>query len=159
MRQSLESTFNEMDTVENEIAFLTDYLELQKLRSENRFSYEFNVDDKIEASELLVPGMILQPFVENSIEHGFKNKGSEGIITIDFKLIANVLQIVIQDNGDGLHVNESHKGYPSRATQIIKDRLYLLNKKYKTNASFVIENRAAGDGFKVVVSLPIIYRS
>ena len=73
MRQSLESTFNEMDTIENEISFLTDYLELQKLRSENRFDYEFQLDDSIETNELLVPGMILQPFIENSIEHGFKN--------------------------------------------------------------------------------------
>ena len=73
MRQSLESTFNELDTIENEMSFLTDYLELQKLRSENRFSYEFELDDSIETNELLIPGMILQPFIENSIEHGFKN--------------------------------------------------------------------------------------
>lgn len=159
MRQSLESTFNELDTVENEIAFLTDYLELQKLRSENRFSYEFMVDNKVEPNELLIPGMILQPFIENSIEHGFKNKASEGIIKVGFSLKDNSLLISITDNGDSLHGDESHKGYPSRATQIIKDRLFLLNKKYKTNATFVINNLPGKEGFNVEVSLPIIYKT
>lgn len=158
MRQSLESTFNEMDTVENEIAFLTDYLELQKLRSENRFSYEFKIENDVEPNELLIPGMILQPFIENSIEHGFKNKVSEGLIQIDFRLQSNNLKVTIEDNGNGFQT-ESHKGYPSRATQIIKDRLFLLNKKYKTNATFVISNKADQKGFKVEILLPIIYKT
>lgn len=158
MRQSLESTFNEMDTVENEIAFLTEYLELQKLRSENRFSYEFKIENDVEPNELLIPGMILQPFIENSIEHGFKNKVSEGLIQIDFRLQSNNLKVTIEDNGNGFQT-ESHKGYPSRATQIIKDRLFLLNKKYKTNATFVISNKADQKGFKVEILLPIIYKT
>ena len=159
MRQSLESTFNEMDTIENEISFLTDYLELQKLRSENRFDYEFEVDDSIETSELLLPGMILQPFIENSIEHGFKNLSHLGHIKIAFSMDNNYLRIVIIDNGQGIKDNEKHKSYPSRATQIIKDRLYLLNKTYKTNATFVLNNLENYKGIKVVVDLPVIYKT
>lgn len=158
MRQSLESTFNELDTIENEIVFLTDYLELQKLLSENRFKYNFKLDDTIEANELLIPGMILQPFIENSIEHGFKNISYEGIIELGFAISDKTLKITITDNGTGITNKEKNKNYPSRATQIIGDRLYLLNKTYKTNATFVIANGNNDKGIVVEISLPIIYK-
>ena len=159
MRQSLESTFNELDTVENEIAFLTDYLEIQKLRSESRFNYKFNVQDDMELNELLIPGMILQPFIENSIEHGFKNKMSEGLISVDFRLEKKNLKVSVEDNGSGPHGAGNKNAYPSRATQIVKDRLFLLNKKYKTNATFVISDAMSKEGFKVEIILPIIYKA
>jgi tetratricopeptide (TPR) repeat protein len=156
MRQSLESTFNEMDTVENEIAFLTDYLELQKLLSENRFIYSFIIDDGVEPSELLIPGMILQPFIENSIEHGFKDITYQGSIEIIFKLKNKVINIIIKDNGKGK--GDNSKAYPSRATQIIRDRLFLLNKTYETNANFVLTDQENGKGIIVEISLPVRYK-
>lgn len=156
MRQSLESTFNELDTIENEISFLTDYLELQKLRSENRFDYEFDIDDLIETNELLIPGMILQPFIENSIEHGFKNLSRVGHIKISFFKDDKNLRIVVLDNGQGIKDNEKHKNYPSRATQIIKDRLYLLNKKYKCDATYQLASLDNDMGIMVTITLPII---
>lgn len=155
MRESLESTFNELNTIENEIEFLTHYLELQKLRSDNKFTYQFIIDEKIEADILLLPGMILQPFIENSIEHGFSSIESGGKIDIEFDLEGDNLKIVITDNGSGFKENDKHKGYPSRATQIIKDRLYLLNKKYKTNAIFELTN-LPNKGTKVIIVLPVI---
>ncbi len=158
MRQSLESTFNELDTIENEIIFLTDYLELQKLLSENRFKYNFKLDDAIEPNELLIPGMILQPFIENSIEHGFKTISYEGLIELSFNLSEDFLKIIITDNGTGIKVIEKDKTYPSRATQIIKDRLFLLNKTYKTNAKFVLTDSKKENGIIVEISLPVIYK-
>lgn len=159
MRQSLESTFNELDTIENEVEFLTNYLELQKLRSENRFSYEFEIDKNIETNEILIPGMILQPFIENSIEHGFSGIKYLGIIKIHFLKQEKNLIITLVDNGSGFKENEKHKTYPSRATQIIRDRLYLLNKKSKSKASFSLTSLSDGPGMKVEVSLPLIYKS
>jgi sensor histidine kinase YesM len=159
MRQSLESTFNELDTIENEISFLTDYLELQKLRSENRFNYAFDIDDSIETNELMIPGMILQPFIENSIEHGFKAIAHEGLITISFTKSGQSLKITIMDNGQGIKNNEEHKAYPSRATQIIKDRLFLLNKTYKSNTTFALTTLENDKGIKVEINLPVIYKT
>ncbi|MBK7666272.1 MAG: histidine kinase [Sphingobacteriaceae bacterium] len=156
MRQSLESTFHELDTIENEIIFLTDYLELQKLLSENRFNYTFKVDDAVEQNELLIPGMILQPFIENSIEHGFKGISQEGLVSISFTLEEKSLNITITDNGQGVKENEKHKAYPSRAMQIIRDRLYLLNQTHKTNATFALTNLEVGT--KIEITLPVIYK-
>lgn len=156
MRESLESTFHELNTIENEIDFLTNYLELQKLRSDNRFTYEFIVDENIETNELLLPSMILQPFIENSIEHGFSSLESGGKIIVTFVISNHQLNIEIIDNGSGYKENEKHKTYPSRATQIIKDRLFLLNKQYKSDATFELGNPPGTIGTKVIIKLPLI---
>jgi Histidine kinase len=159
MRQSLESTFNELDTIENEIAFLTDYLEVQKLLQEHRFTYTFELDEKIDAYEVLIPGMIIQPFIENCIVHGFKNIAYDGNIKIVFAQIDDSIRITIIDNGNGISDKEVNKKYPSRATQIIRDRLYLLNKIYKSNVGFVEITQEDNTGLKIEINLPLVYRT
>lgn len=155
MRQSLESTYIETVSIEQEIDFLTNYLELQKLRTGNKFNFRFQFDKDLEINELLIPSMILQPFIENSIEHGFANAEQGGIITIAFALNESNILVSIIDNGIGLSAAAKNKDHTSRAIQIIKDRLYLLNQKHKTNATFVIGQNLNG-GTKVEIVLPII---
>ncbi len=155
MRQSLESTYIETVSIEQEIDFLTNYLELQKLRTGNKFNFRFQFDKDLEINELLIPSMILQPFIENSIEHGFANAEQGGIITIAFALNESNILVSIMDNGIGLNAAAKNKDHTSRAIQIIKDRLYLLNQKHKTNATFVIGQNLNG-GTKVEIVLPII---
>lgn len=155
MRQSLESTYLETVSIEDEIDFLKNYLELQKLRTGNKFNYSFEYDKDLEINELLIPSMILQPFIENSIEHGFVNIDKDGSIAINFSVKENNILINIIDNGVGLKQTTKSKDHTSRAIQIIKDRLYLLNQKHKTNATFaIVEN--LGGGTKVEIVLPII---
>lgn len=159
MRESLESSYLELTSLEKEIVFLTNYLELQKLRSSNKFTYNFEIDDRMELEELLIPGMILQPFIENSIEHGFNNMLTGGIINISFELVDKYIKVKIFDNGSGIKKKEETNSYPSRATQIIKDRLLLLNKQQKTKAFFELRNDLNKLGTEIVIHLPIIYRN
>jgi anti-sigma regulatory factor (Ser/Thr protein kinase) len=159
MRETLESTYKEYVTIEQETRFLNEYLELQKIRFPQKFSYEINSAPAVETSETLIPAMILQPFVENSIEHGFAGLHDTGHISIYFEKEGNALQIKITDNGKGLANIPKEKGeHISRASQIIRDRIYLLNLKKKTRASFQIENNAAGKGVQVIITLPLIYK-
>lgn len=156
MRQSLESTYDELITVEEEIDFLNNYLTIQNMRFPNKFDSEIKVDESIEQNELKVPGMLLQPFIENSVEHGFKNINYRGKIDISFAKEKDQLKITISDNGEGFGASTSIKKYPSRATQIITDRLYILNKQHRSNASFVIKENN-GKGVIVLIYLPLIY--
>lgn len=71
MRETLESTYKEYVTIEQEIEFLREYLEVQKIRFPQAFSFEIQANQNLDVSDLLIPAMIIQPFVENSIEHGF----------------------------------------------------------------------------------------
>lgn len=156
MRQSLESTYEEVVTLENEIDFLTHYLDIQKLRFPEKFEYEFCIDENLELHELKIPGMLMQPFIENAIEHGFKNIDYKGKLDITFKGNNNDILVEVEDNGRGLHDADTKKDHKPRATQIIKDRLFLYNKLYKANASYRIEH-SKNTGFKTVVTLPKLY--
>lgn len=158
MRETLESTYKEYVTVEQETDFLNEYLELQKTRFPQKFTYEITAAG-IEAEDTLIPSMILQPFVENSIEHGFTGINYPGHISIQFEKTGNDLQIKISDNGKGLStIVKEESEHISRASQIIKDRIYLLNLKLKTKASFTIDNNKNEKGVTVLIRLPLLYK-
>ena len=157
MRETLESTYKEYVTIEQETEFLKEYLDLQKIRFPHKFSFQISIADTIEPEYTLIPSMILQPFIENSIEHGFSGINYPGEIIVDFKKEQSDLQITITDNGKGLLVTgKENSEHISRASQIIRDRIYLLNIKLKTKASFSIDNSISGKGVVVQIKLPLI---
>jgi two-component sensor histidine kinase len=159
MRETLESTYKEYVTIEQEIEFLNEYLEVQKIRFPKTFSYEVNADKNLAIDELQIPAMIIQPFVENSIEHGFVGVDYPGKVTVNFTSENKELLIQIVDNGKGLNTTaKENNEHISRASQIIKDRIYLLNIKLKTKAGFSIDNNSTGNGVAVKIHLPLLYK-
>ncbi len=158
MRETLESTYKEYVTIEQEIEFLNEYLEVQKIRFPQAFTYDVSADKILDIDELQIPAMIIQPFVENSIEHGFAGVDYPGNISIKFTPDNKDLLIEIKDNGKGLNTTvKENNEHISRASQIIKDRIYLLNIKLKTKAGFSIDN-AEGGGVIVKIHLPMLYK-
>jgi LytS/YehU family sensor histidine kinase len=159
MRETLESTYKEYVTLEQENDFLNEYLELQKMRFPQKFTYEIHTSNSLEPDDTLLPSMILQPFIENSIEHGFTGINYPGHISIGFEKEGNGLQIKIVDNGKGLSTSvKEDSEHISRASQIIKDRIYLLNIKLKTKASFTIDNNRNEKGVTVFIKLPLLHK-
>jgi len=159
MRETLESTYKEYVTIEQETDFLKEYLELQKMRFPQKFNYEVSVAADLEPDEVLIPSMILQPFIENSIEHGFTGIDHPGQVSVIFRKEAENLFINIIDNGKGLsNVAKESSEHISRASQIIKDRIYLLNIRLKTRAGFSIDNNTDGKGVTVKIYLPLLYK-
>ena len=128
------------------------------MRFPNKFDYQIEMADDLEIDEIKVPSMLLQPFIENSIEHGFKGIEYEGIILIKIFKENSQLKIIISDNGKGFGDSKLEKKYPSRAVQIITDRLAIINKNYKSTANFKIVDNIQ-TGVKVEVCLPIIFNS
>lgn len=158
MRETLESTYKEYVTIEQEIDFLNEYLELQKVRFPQKFTYQISVAADIESDDTLLPAMILQPFVENSIEHGFRGIEYAGNIAIYFSRSGKDLHVKITDNGKGMSaIVKNQEEHISRASQIIRDRIYLLNIKLKTKAAFSIENNKNEKGVCVLIKLPILF--
>jgi two-component system, LytTR family, sensor kinase len=136
MRQSLEYSELEIISLEKEIEFLKNYLDInEKLRFENKLRYEIFVDEEIEEDILGVPTMIIQPYVENSIEHGIRPK-KNGLIKINFTLKDdNTILCIIEDNGVGREQarllqqnNPNFKNHRSLGTKITQDRLEILLK-------------------------------
>ena len=158
MRETLESTYKDYVTVEKEMDFLNEYLEVQKIRFPQKFSYEITADNELEINEVLIPSMIIQPFIENSIEHGFSGIDYPGLIRVHFSTRQKEVFIQIKDNGKGLTTHEkTDNEHISRAGQIIKDRIYLLNIKLKSKAGFSIDNDTSDKGVIVKIHLPLLY--
>lgn len=159
MRETLESTYKEYVTIAQEKEFLEEYLGLQTIRNPQKFTYSITISQEIDADEIIIPSMILQPFVENSIEHGFAGIDYTGLVQIEFEKSGRDLDVRIIDNGKGL-INgpRDNNEHISRASQIIKDRIYLLNIKLKTKASFSIGNNSAGRGVAVLIRLPLLFK-
>jgi hypothetical protein len=158
MRETLESTYKDYVSIEQEMEFLNEYLEVQKIRFPKAFSYKISAAEELETDELLIPSMIIQPFVENSIEHGFAGIDYPGRVVVQFAKDNRELLIQITDNGKGLGALPGENNeHISRASQIIKDRIYLLNIKLKTKAGFSIANNETGEGVIVKIHLPLLY--
>jgi tetratricopeptide (TPR) repeat protein len=159
MRKTLESTYQEYITIEEEVAYLQQYLEIQKNRYPVSFSFTVSYGDDLEINEVLIPPMIVQPFIENSIEHGLAGIDWPGKIDVRFEMRVDELYVEIADNGKGLADEKREKNeHISRATEIIKDRIYLLATKMKSKARFSVGNNPNGKGVLVAIYLPLIYK-
>lgn len=159
MRETLESTYKEYVTIAQEKDFLEEYMELQSIRMPGSFRFAVTYAAAIEPDETIIPSMILQPFVENSIEHGFAGIDYTGQVDIHFDQAPGELLVRISDNGKGLLTGpKENNEHISRASQIIKDRIYLLNIKLRTKASFSIDNNAHEKGVTVLIRLPLMYK-
>lgn len=123
IRQNFDFTAKNEISLAEDLDALENYLQTQQERYSHRFEYTIEVDEKIHKSELLIPPLLLQPFVENAIEHGFKNIDYQGLITVKVSLISpDIIQFSIQDNGMGYFPK---KDDALHAIDIIKKRLRL----------------------------------
>ncbi|MCR4807423.1 MAG: sensor histidine kinase [Lachnospiraceae bacterium] len=83
-----------------EVSIVKDYLSLQKLRYGDIIEDEYDIDEA--ASDYIIPKLILQPLVENSIYHGIRLKGEKGQIKISARLVDGVLHLTVRDTGVGM---------------------------------------------------------
>ncbi|WP_372937273.1 sensor histidine kinase, partial [Seonamhaeicola sp.] len=159
MRQTLEVSMYENITVEEDIKLLENYLDIEKKRIPNTFNYEIIVDDDIDKSNVLVPSMIMQPFVENSIWHGVSKLNGAGAITIQIKKINNQqLCYSVDDNGVGMPLaNKKNTAHTSLGIKITNDRIAVINKIKKTNAEVKIINKSVGTRVEVVLPFQLAY--
>lgn len=168
MRQSLDYSDLEIISLEKEIAFLRDYLQInEKLRFKDRLSFDIIIDDDIEEDILGVPTMIVQPYVENAIEHGLRSRDN-GHVEVKFSFMnEHTILCTIRDNGIGRRAARLQKlqdpkfrNYRSRGTSITEKRLQILHQA-KDNEVFVetidLYDPDTGDvqGTMVKVKIPV----
>ncbi len=155
MRSTLESSEVKEITLKEELNMAELYIQLESMRLVNKVSFELNVSEEINAEEVIVPPLILQPFIENSIWHGLSKKEGDGLISIEVKKEDNMLTIYVEDNGVGRKV-EGNKisDRKSFGLGLTKERIELLNKIYNTNARLEILDLE--EGTRVVLYLPLV---
>lgn len=159
MRMVLELSSKEWVTLEEETKALKLYLEIQQIRFNKSFDFELSIDPTIPASEMMVPPLTAQPFIENAIEHGLKGITNNGRIEVSCLQSEGKLIFKIQDNGIGIDHIEPRKNHQSRATQIFSERLELLSKHMKSTFSFNISDLSKNSelsGTLVIYELPLL---
>jgi LytS/YehU family sensor histidine kinase len=144
IRQFLDSSRSKYISLDEEIANLKLYVELEKLRFEDKFDYIFEFDSKINKySE--IPTMLLQPFIENAINHGLRYKSTRGVLRISFKDNDKNILVKIEDNGVGRKAAEkikslSSQGYKSQGLKITTQRIENYNKLNLENIKYKISD-------------------
>ena len=158
LRSVLNNARLEEISLHEEIESLKNYLDLEQQMSSKSFTYSIEKNlDTTDAEEILIPPMLLQPLVENAIEHGIQANATDGKIRIEFKIQHPFLECSIIDNGIGIHHykdNEKDKEHASVALIITKERIINLSNKN----SFSIDEIQQGtltNGTKVWFKIPL----
>jgi LytS/YehU family sensor histidine kinase len=160
LRITLEVLNKEKVTLKDEINYLQSYIELEQIRKKNNLVCTINIEDNLDLESVEIPVMLLQPLVENAIEHGFNNLNKPSNLIINVKKIINTLVVEIEDNGIGVDLEKiNNKEYliknNSFACNNIKDRIKVLN--YFSKNKYKIEwfnlNNENKTGTKVIFSI------
>jgi len=154
-RSILNNSREELITLKEDVETTENYLKIQKMRFENKFDYDVIIDDNIDAEIVQVPPMLIQPFVENAVIHGFKDITYKGEIKVIYKKEKGFLEIIIKDNGTGMHEKNGVGKHKSHALNITKERLKIINKNKKRLVAFKLLNNTE-KGVKIFFSVPYI---
>jgi len=164
VREVLQMSKEEKVTLEHEIAFNRNYLEIEKLRFSNKFKYTFNVSEHLDSNNVIVPPLILQPFIENAIWHGLLHNDKESILTIDINTRSNQLHITIDDNGIGreksrqIQKSSLNKTKKNLGVSLSKKRISMLGKDAQSTINDKYENGIAA-GTTVTIQIPLTHQN
>jgi sensor histidine kinase YesM len=166
MRITLEQSNKAAISLDDELRSLKLYLELEALRFEENFEYEIKVADMLSTFNILIPAMLIQPYVENAIKHGLMHKQGEKKMKLSFSHFNdNTLLCVIADNGIGRRRSSEinrmrEKRHTSFATGATQRRLELLNqgREQTITVSFVdlVDENGKDCGTKVLLYIPLV---
>lgn len=169
MRQILEHSQEEFIALKDDLNALDAYLNLEQLRFEQRFNYQFDTNN-IDETTVMIPPMLLQPFVENAILHGLEPKTADGLVKIDITIIKaiegemhyGILLCTISDNGIGRDAAAKKEVSPNRehvslALKLITERLAnyseITNELYHIEIEDLFENNVPS-GTKINIEMP-----
>lgn len=150
MRNIMENSNKDYIALSTELDLLRKYLELEKLRFSDKFDYRIEIDPEINADEVQVPNMLIQPNLENAIWHGLRYKETPGLLLLKFKKNGTKTIAIIDDNGIGLAESKriktsNQKRYESLGLKNVEERINLLNSIYKTTINFQITEKTGSE--------------
>lgn len=161
VRNILTHSVTNKITLSDEIEMLENYVQLEMTRFENKFAFSLTIDPSIEADSVVIPSLLIQPYVENAILHGLNTKPADGKLWIRVREEeAGMLSFEIEDNGIGRAAAmelRRHNLLPhtSMGINITEERLKLINNGHRTAVEIedLIENgKPAGTRVKILVS-------
>lgn len=143
IRMTLEHSRKTFISLDENIEYLRAYLDMEKLRFDDTFTYSIETDDELDTSETVLPPMMIQPLVENAIWHGLMQAEKNKKIRIGFAQMQNKLACIIEDNGIGIHNAQKLKEkqrplHRSVGLENLQKRIKIMNEKYATDCTMEI---------------------
>ncbi|TCC88672.1 tetratricopeptide repeat protein [Pedobacter frigiditerrae] len=164
-RLILENSTKSLVTADKEWKTLMLYTELEAMRYNNSFSYQFIVEESVQLQTLLVPPMLVQPLIENAILHGLiTSNRTDAKLTVELKKSAKGICITVTDNGTGLkqpskplHLNTAKE--KSMGLESIRERIEIINQQHQGAASFDFKSGLNNEGSIAQLCLPLFKHS
>ncbi|NQY66695.1 MAG: histidine kinase [Flavobacteriales bacterium] len=159
MRTVMENSEHDFISLNKELEIIKIYVELEHFRFQDKFSYKIDIDDDLDDEEIVLPTMLIQPYIENSIWHGLRYKESKGELLVSLKKSNKKLLVTIQDDGIGRKKSEqvktkNQKKNKSTALKNIGERVELFKSLHNISLEVSINN-LNDDGTGTVVSIVI----
>jgi hypothetical protein len=165
IRMVLMNSQKNLITLEDELQMLRLYLDMERLRFRDSFNYRISFLNTMEADNIFIPPLLLQPFCENAIWHGLMHKESQGLLDIELSVENGILSCTIADDGIGRQKAEeiktrSAEKEKSMGLKITTERLALLNREKGVYTFYEIDDLADENGVATgtKVSLKISYK-
>lgn len=162
MRLILNHSKEEFVMLEKELESVRLYLDLEAMRFTEKFEYKIQIDPEVNA-HMLLPPMVVQPFVENAVWHAFNGLDKKGMITIQVGPLQGGTEIIIQDNGIGRQKSNEIKRSSKRkhkglGVEITQERIESLSNSMIQGGIHVEDVISNGNisGTKVALRLPAI---
>ncbi len=164
IRLNLEHSERTFISLRENIDYLRHYIELEHIRTSS-FTYSIEVDEQLDPDEILLPPMLIQPFIENAIWYGPSVERTPMKLVIRFLKENNQLLCVVDDNGQGIEAslrtkNEKVSVHTPMGIGNVRQRIQILNEKYKLNCTLIIEDKSrmsttGESGTMVKIRLPL----
>lgn len=158
IRYNLETSDKIIRTIEDEITYLKNYLDLESLRFSTKFDYNIDISEDVDI-QTMVPKMLLQTYVENAIKHGLMHKKIKGLLNIRIRKSRNYLEFIITDNGIGrqkaMEISKNSTGF---GLKIMNNYFKLFNefnkRKIKQKIIDLYDEDGKPIGTEIVISIP-----
>ncbi len=166
LRMSIDHVKRNFVSLEDELKFLKHYIDLEQLQFDIPFDYELVNESSSSLDEIEIPSMIIQPYVENAINHGLKNKNVKGKLILRITENKESLCIEIDDNGVGREKageikKMSAHNHVSKGLQLVQEKIEVLREMNGLNVNLETIDKFDEDGepigTKVVVCFPKLY--
>lgn len=161
MRGVMENSTEDFIPFQQELDLLQNYLALEKTRFADKFDYEIEVDENLNLQNQQVPGMLVQPFLENAIWHGLRYRTEKGFLKLSFEKNDQYLNITIEDNGIGIEESKKQKTQhqkirEGRGMKNTLERIQLLNDLYKKEITCSVTDKENNSGVLVTIRINLI---
>ena len=163
MRAILQNSDKKEITLFEEIETCRLYAQLESMRFGNKLSYVFDIDETLDLKSVMVPALIIQPFIENAIWHGIMPKKDDGRLTVKISKKNHTIICIIDDDGIGREMsmrnkfNGSESTHQSKGIHFTQTRLELSNALHQRNATVQIIDKTSNENESTGTTVCLIF--